>query len=45
MKYYVWTIIEEVDEDKDLYEDIVGSDVCVGKFSTKEEAEIYQGSL
>ena len=42
--YKVWTIIEEIDESIDYYEDI-GEPVSVMEFNTLEMAEKFQKTL
>ena len=42
--YKVWTIIEEIDESIDYYEDI-GEPVSVMEFNTLEDAEKFQKLL
>ena len=42
--YKVWTIIEEIDESIDYYEDI-GEPVSVMEFNTLEDAEKFQKTL
>ena len=42
--YKVWTIIEEIDESIDYYEDI-GEPIPVMEFNTLEDAEKFQKTL
>ena len=42
--YKVWTIIEEIDESIDHYEDI-GEPVSVMEFNNLEDAEEFQNTL
>lgn len=39
MKYKVWVEIEEIDEDKDRYENVSSFPVCVGVYDTLEDAD------
>lgn len=42
--YNVWTYIEEIDEDKDHYED-VGEPLSIGEFDTFGEADSYREGI
>jgi hypothetical protein len=39
MKFKVWVEIEAVDEESDFYEDASNFPVCIGEFSSLEEAD------